>query len=166
MTWETIDRYLKQVSAATSINRANLVLIRYGQDGKAGIVITAENCDSGYLKPDAGYSSKINLYQVQNAVTGTVIARWGLYEFPSCCAFCVSTQAFVDPSYRHKGVNKLSNTLRQDIARDLDYAALICTDIKTNTPERETLKANGFTDIYEIRNKRTRNDVVISVKAL
>lgn len=76
------------------------------------------------------------------------------------------TQAFVYPEFRRKGVNILTNRLRQEIARNEGYAALVCTDVLDNTAQRKTLEANGFKDIFMVDNKRTGNRVAISVKEL
>lgn len=170
MTWDDIDTYLSAIADATKIHRSNVVLIREGQwDGKGQeqpVVVTKDNWYFGYLKPDAGYGSRINQFIVKDIATNTVITSFGLYEFPSCCAFCVSTQAVVNERYRRRGINKLSNAFRQLLAQEQRYSALICTDIEHNEAERKTLLANGFKDIYRIKNKRTRNIVCISVKEL
>ena len=162
--WSIIDKYLIDVAEAINVERSHLILARSCNDGDCEI--TEENCFHGYLKPDYGYGSRLARYLVRNTVTTTEVTSWGLYEFPSCCAFCVSTQAYVSPIFQNKGVNKLSNTFRQHLAKMADYSALICTDVDHNVAERRTLKTNGFKDIYSIRNLRTGNLVHISVKEL
>jgi hypothetical protein len=87
-------------------------------------------------------------------------------HFPGCCAFAISTGAYVEAEYRRKGVNRLSNQFRQSIARQAGYTALICTDKLDNTPERKTLEAEGWKDIYSVTNSRTNNLVAISIKEL
>lgn len=163
MTWETIDNYLRKVAKACKTERANLVLVRRNNEP---VVVSQENWNHGYLKPDYGYGARLHYYEVRNAAKDELIASWGLYEFPSCCAFCVSTQALVVEKFRKRGINKLSNEFRQELARAEGYSALVCTDDIANIAERRTLQANGFLDVYQILNKRTDHYVAISVKPL
>ena len=165
MTWETIHDYLRKVEKAANAHRGNLVLLR--EVAHVGpIVITQNNWQWGYLKPDEGYGSRLQLYKVKDAAKGATVTSWGLYQFPSCCALCVSTLANVVPEFRNSGINKLSNQLRQKIAAHEGYAALICTDVMDNTPERRTLVSEDFVDIFQVHNPRTGNEVMISVKRL
>lgn len=111
-------------------------------------------------------------YHEQNRVTFIVtlgndeITRFSLVEFPGCCAIMVSTGAKVAPHYRRKGINKLMIKLRQEIALNAGYTALICTDVDSNIAERKTLAKESFKDIYSIKNKRTSNLVHVSIKEL
>lgn len=133
--------------------------------GGSDEVCIANSMDLEYLKPDIGYGAKLQKYFVRR-YDGQLITSFGLYEFPSCCAFCVSTMAYVEPEFRGKGINKIANKLRQAIAKHFEYSALLCTDVSDNAPERATLIGNGFEDIYTIKNKHTGNTVLISVKNL
>jgi hypothetical protein len=164
MKWEAVEQFLTNVAKALNCRRGDLLFLRETSNG--WINITKENADWGYLKPDMGFGAHLNRYKVMHAGWNRDITSWGLYEFPSCCAFCVSTGAFVEPISRRKGINTLSNRFRQDLAKEAGYSALICTDILTNVGERRTLEVNEFKDIYQIRNARTGNEVVISVKEL
>lgn len=94
------------------------------------------------------------------------VTSFRLVEFPGCCAILVSTGASVREEFRDKGINTLSNQLRQEIAKVAGYTAIICTDVVTNEPERRTLGKNGFEDIYFLTNKRTGNKLAVSIKEL
>lgn len=169
MDWKQVDAYLADIAKLTHEAREGLKLFRQCPNGgQQHIEVTEKNVNDGYLKPDMGYGARLNTYWVQvvNPYRGNTLTSWSLYEFPSCCAFCVSTQARVEKPYIKKGVNTRSNLFRQELAKDAGYSALICTDIETNTAERKTLAKNGFKDIYTISNKRTGNTVLISVKEL
>jgi hypothetical protein len=97
---------------------------------------------------------------------GHVIATFKLYEMPHCCGIMVSCNAFVGEPFRHKGIGTLMNNLRQDIGRQLGYSVILCTDIETNTYQRQLLKTNGWKDIYSFLNRRTSNQVYIAVLGL
>lgn len=94
------------------------------------------------------------------------ITRFSLVEFPGCCAILVSTGAKVNPDYRNRGINRLTNEFRQDIAKFCGYSALICTDVAQNYPQRRVLAHNSFKDIYSLKNSRTGNLVHVSIKEL
>lgn len=156
--WNHIDTFLAKIAAQLNYQREDVRLFRDKH------LVTPNHADE-YLKPDVGFGCKLNKYSVRYQ-GDDLITSWGLYEFPSCCAFCVSTQAYVAPKFRGNGINTLASSLRQSIAANAGYSAIICTDVESNQAERHTLKTAGFSDIYTIDNKRTGNTVIISVKKL
>lgn len=99
-------------------------------------------------------------------VEGVVISKFELVQMPGCCGVCISTGTYVNPEFRGKGVNSLLNNFRIDIAKDLGYGLLICTDLKSNTPQMKTLDKNGWKHIHEFKNPRTGNILNITIKEL
>jgi len=53
-----------------------------------------------------------------------------------------------------------------DIAKELGYGILLCTDVSDNIAEVKTLDKNGWKHIYNFRNPRTSNKINISIKEL
>lgn len=94
---------------------------------------------------------------------GVVVASFQLVPMINCCGILVSTSSFVEKQFRGLGLGTILNSLRVDIARELGYSVLMCTDIESNSAQRKILKSNGWTDIYKFVNKRTSNTVFISV---
>ena len=92
-----------------------------------------------------------------------VISTWKLYQMPHCCAFMVSCNVNVTEKYRGMRIGTILNQFRQDIGRVLNYSSILCTDIEQNTHQRKLLKTNGWKDIHDVVNKRTKNRVYISV---
>ena len=82
---------------------------------------------------------------------------------PHCCAFMVSCNVNVTEKYRGMRIGTILNQFRQDIGRVLNYSSILCTDIEQNTHQRKLLKTNGWKDIHDVVNKRTKNRVYISV---
>ena len=99
-------------------------------------------------------------------VEGVVISRFELAQMLGCCGICISTGTYVHPDFRGKGVNSLLNNFRIDIAKDLGYGLLMCTDLKSNTPQMKTLDKNGWKHIHEFENPRTKNILNITIKEL
>ncbi len=91
------------------------------------------------------------------------VASFRLYELQHCCAFMVSCTAKVEEDYQGRGLGSLMNQFRQDIGRCLGYTSILCTDLKSNEAQRHILKKNGWKDIHEITNKRTNNELYLSV---
>lgn len=112
------------------------------------------------------YTKKSNEWSLGDykiMVNGELISSFKLYEMPHCCAIMVSCKAFVNPYFRNKRVGTILNNLRQDIGRLLNYSTILCTDVEKNTHQRQLLKTNGWKDIHDVINKRTKNRVFISV---
>ena len=99
-------------------------------------------------------------------VEGVVISRFELAQMLGCCGICISTGTYVHPEFRGKGVNSLLNNFRIDIAKDLGYGLLMCTDLKSNTPQMKTLDKNGWKHIHEFENPRTGNILNVTIKEL
>jgi GNAT superfamily N-acetyltransferase len=95
-----------------------------------------------------------------------IISEFKLIQMSGCCGICISTGTYVSPDFRGKGVNILLNNFRIDIAKHLGYGLLMCTDLKSNTPQMKTLNKNGWKHIHEFKNPRTGNILNVTVKEL
>jgi len=98
--------------------------------------------------------------------TKIIISNFTLVQMIGCCGICVSTGVFVSNNYKNKGVNTILNNFRIDIAKELGYGILLCTDVSDNIAEVKTLDKNGWKHIYNFRNPRTSNKINISIKEL
>ena len=99
-------------------------------------------------------------------VEGVVISRFELAQMLGCCGICISTGTYVHPDFRGKSVNIILNNFRIDIAKHLGYGLLMCTDLKSNTPQMKTLDKNGWKNIREFKNPRTGNILNVTIKEL
>ena len=95
-----------------------------------------------------------------------IISQFKLIQMTGCCGICISTGTYVHPDFRGKGVNIILNNFRIDIAKHLGYGLLMCTDLKSNTPQMKTLDKNGWKHIHEFKNPRTGNILNITIKEL
>ena len=95
-----------------------------------------------------------------------IISQFKLIQMPGCCGICISTGTYVNPKFRGKGVNIILNNFRIDIAKHLGYGLLMCTDLKSNTPQMKTLDKNGWKHIHEFKNPRTGNILNVTIKEL
>lgn len=92
----------------------------------------------------------------------TTLSCWSLTQLSGCCGVCVSYGAvIVDEELRGKGLGTLLNELRIDLARELGYGCLICTDIEDNIPQQKILNQNGWKKIGSFTNPRTNNEISI-----
>lgn len=95
-----------------------------------------------------------------------IVSRFKLIQMSGCCGICISTGTYVNPEFRGKGVNIILNNFRIDIAKHLGYGLLMCTDLKSNTPQMKTLDKNGWKHIHEFKNPRTGNILNVTIKEL
>lgn len=91
------------------------------------------------------------------------ISTFRLVEMKGCCGIMISTNNTIYGKYTGKGLNNILNQFRIDLARELGYTILMCTDLDNNEPQRKTLIKNGWKDIYKFVNKRTNNLLNISI---
>lgn len=117
--------------------------------------------DLYYIK-DTYKGLKIQIVNLENKS----ISNFTLLQMVGCCGICISTGTYVHPDFRGKGVNSLLNNFRIDIAKHLGYGLLMCTDLKSNTPQMKTLNKNGWKHIHEFKNPRTGNILNITIKEL
>ena len=95
-----------------------------------------------------------------------IVSRFKLIQMSGCCGICISAGTYVNPEFRGKGVNIILNNFRIDIAKHLGYGLLMCTDLKSNTPQMKTLDKNGWKHIHEFKNPRTGNILNVTIKEL
>jgi hypothetical protein len=91
------------------------------------------------------------------------IADFKLIQLPGCCGVLVSYNSYVYFTYRNRGMGKILNEFRQEIATYLGYTVMLCTDKDSNEPQSKILKSQGFKSVHQFTNRRTDNLVNISV---
>ena len=149
-----IEKYTKQLKELLSQD----VIIQYSVNGKNKNLTLEELI---YIK-DTFYGLKFEIIDLQ----GNLISTFRLLQMVGCCGICISTGTYVHPDFRGKGVNIILNNFRIDIAKHLGYGLLMCTDLKSNTPQMKTLDKNGWKHIHEFQNPRTGNILNITIKEL
>ena len=162
--WQVITNYLQELSKLLDIP-ADVLEIYVSFVNEPQCLLTTANLYR--LEPSS--NGHVVYYTVNRNDLGKhkgQITSFGLAQLTGCCGICVSTAAYVYEQYRKKGVNKLTNRFRQTIARHAGYGLLLCTDIANNTPEKRTLLAEGWQDIFRFTNPRTSRVLDISVKVL
>ena len=147
-----INKYIKQLEDLLNIS----IEIQISLKGKFEKI---ESYNLVYVKNSEGSIFKI----ISN---NTIISHFKLIQMIGCCGICVSTGVYVHNEYRNKGVNTILNNFRIDIAKELGYGLLLCTDVSNNTAEVKTLDKNGWKHIYNFKNPRTSNKINISIKEL
>ncbi len=105
---------------------------------------------------DAGGLNSIRIEIVPADNKHESITSFMLTTMPGCCGACVSSNVVVNPNYREKGVNNLTNRLRVRLAKALDYGLLVCTTQMSNY-STNTLKSNNWKTVEEFTNPKTSN---------
>lgn len=97
---------------------------------------------------------------------GNTVASFDLICMPGCCGILVSCKSEVWSPYRNKGLGKLLNNMRYQIAHEWGYAVLFCTDVESNQPQQKILSKNGWTHLMSFKNSRTTNRVSMHEKLI
>jgi hypothetical protein len=87
------------------------------------------------------------------------IAYFSLAKLAGCCGACVSYYSYVDFSYRGGGLGKLLNEIRIEMARQMKFGLLICTDVATNVAQTKILDSVGWTKALDFQNPKTGHTV-------
>ncbi len=152
-----LDKFKKLISGKLKCDIENIIFYRIITSEKLEVV---KNLD--YYKVEGGtpqcFCVKVKIDNEEKN-----ISSFKLYEMPHCCAFMISCNVEISPNFRNLGIGTILNLLRIEIGKHLGYTAILCTDIEQNKYQRKILKKNGWKDIYELVNKRTRNKVFLSL---
>lgn len=114
--------------------------------------------------PSHGEIHQFSCYSTNDPIT--YIAYFKLVDMPGCCGVVVSTGSLIHPAYRCKGLGTLLNTMRIELANELGFGAIICTDKLVNLPQRRILDKNGWFEAAQFNNPNTGNDVSIHTYVL
>ena len=86
--------------------------------------------------------------------------QYGFYElnaFPGCSALVVSNHAFIYPKFRGQGKGQEQHVERLAKAKELGYAAIICTVKADNKVEKHILDKNGWSTTIKFWNIETKS---------
>lgn len=99
--------------------------------------------------------------------SGAPIGAWYFSNMPGCCGVVVSHGLNLNEEYRSTGVSGLFQKLREYVAQELGYSAMIATCLTSNFPELFSSKEAGWKMGPVFRNiHRTNNDVTFQIKVL
>lgn len=90
---------------------------------------------------------------------GDVIAMFSLVCMPGCCGVVISTNCQVSLQYRRRGLGTLLNEMRRQMAYELGYSCMLCTDVIDNIPQQRILRA--WNCIANFTNRRTGNHILL-----
>lgn len=88
-----------------------------------------------------------------------IAAQFFLSTLHGCCGVCVSYCANVSFKYRGSGLGKLLNEIRIEMARQMQYGLLICTDVTTNVAQTKILDSVGWAKATDFLNPKTVHTV-------
>lgn len=163
---DMLTQYKKEIAAKVGCDFSCIQLHKVqGDYTYTGMELTTIDAISR-LKPLTNFY--IGTFTVIKMVMGkaSLISSFKLYQLPHCCAYAMSCNVSIYPTYRGKGLGRILNNLRVEMAKQMGYSSILCTDVADNHPQREVLKKNGWSDVHSIRNRRTGNTVMLSVKTI
>lgn len=89
------------------------------------------------------------------------LAVFTLIEMPHCCGILISCGSQLYSKV--PGVGKALNAFKLQIAKFLGYSLVIRID-KENPKQQKYLQESGWKEIHKFCNKKTKNNLVVSVK--
>lgn len=92
-------------------------------------------------------------------INAHIAAGFTLVCMPGCCGIVISTNCYVVQHYQCKGLGTLLNTMRKQIAWEMGYTVLMCTDVVDNAPQQRILSKNGWQSVFGFINRRSGNTV-------
>jgi GNAT superfamily N-acetyltransferase len=99
--------------------------------------------------------------RVKNFVT-----MFRLEPFNGCSGICISRNVEIREEYKGKGLGIQFLNLRESIAKDFGYSAMMCSVVLGNHQQQKIMKRGGWEHIAEFDNKRTNNRVRVYYKKL
>jgi RimJ/RimL family protein N-acetyltransferase len=105
-------------------------------------------------------------FVVTNANNYELISKFKLEQFNGCNGICISKSVMIADNYRGKGLGTHFLNLRESVALDFGYSAMMCSVVLGNLAQQKIMDKNGWQVIAEFDNKRTSNRVRIYYKKL
>lgn len=116
---------------------------------------------SGILKKAVTVILSDSEVEIRTGSNRASVAGGRLAKLPGCCGVVVSFNAYVLPKYQNRGIGKLMNSLRIEIAKSLHFGVMLCTDIIENAPQQAILTNNGWNELTRFNNPKTNNTIAI-----
>ena len=106
------------------------------------------------------------VFRVHNADNNELITKFILEPLSGCHGICISKGVVIEENYRGKGLGTHFLNLRESVALDFGYSAMMCSVVLGNLAQQKIMNKNGWQVIAEFDNKRTSNRVRIYYKKL
>jgi len=107
-----------------------------------------------------GYFS---IYQKETQLT---VSSFKLVPMSGCGGVIISCNVSVEPDFRNKGYGTLLSNIREQMAVELRYSAMVCTVIDGNTFQQRIMEKNGWQKSVSFLNSKTGNNIIMYTKIL
>lgn len=94
------------------------------------------------------------------------VASWVMSQLLGCCGAVISTGFLVYKGYQRKGLGKLLNQAKIDIAKAAGYSLVLITTTRQNEVENHILETLGYLTVDSFVNSRTTNTVLVWTKEI
>lgn len=128
---------------------------------KVGTKCVCERSPGTYITTIHEGQYRIAIPTVTGLGYNTTVGIFSIMQLPGCCGICLSYHAQTSRFYKNKGIGTILNKMRIEMAKELGYGIMMCTDIKGNEPQEKILTKNGWKSIFSFNNPRTSNNVNI-----
>jgi len=94
------------------------------------------------------------------------IACFRLIPFPWNCGVVISVASALDAKIRGQGMSHRFHRIKEQVAKEFGYSAMICTIDSKNVPQLVGAQKNGWDLVKGFGNKRMGSYNLIGVKVL
>jgi len=108
-------------------------------------------------------SAHVNIFYKEK---GVPICRFSLATLPGCCGSIISYHTYVDYSSRNKGIGKILQKIKEDIAVIHGFSSILCTTTSDNKIQQNILRKNKWNLLSDFLNERTGNIVQYWAKSI
>ena len=159
------DMIRECLAKASEIVGQEISLYRYKTEKKAYVKLPIDSTPAEDFYPDTAAANKpFSLGFLSAGLQSPhILHSFSIYQFPGCCALCISSGATTSWAYSNKGLNKLGIKIRIAIAGLTGYTAIMCTDIAHNSNSIKTIEGAGGKKLDDLVNRRTKNRVNIYI---
>jgi len=103
-------------------------------------------------------------FSITDETTGYTICDFFLSTFPGCCGIMISHNTYVDPIYRKKGISKILQTLKEEIAIETGFSLLLAVDLENSISKDFLPKFKWYEIGKRFKNKRSGNELLLFAK--
>lgn len=130
-----------------------------------GLVAVCDKLYDEFDYQDKGLDENVKYrFRVTRDLDGEEVGSWCFTQMPACPGVVISHELFVEQPYRGTGISADMQGLRQHVALELGFSAMLATVQTSNFPEVISSAKAGWKLGPVFRNKRSKHDITFQIK--
>lgn len=150
-----IQNFQEKFSEILNLTKERLTIRAY--DNTSGVQFTLEEFINQYNPEGLGKGQANFIFSVN--VDERAIARFILQDMVNCSGIIVSSDVYIAPKLRNKGLGTLINRFTVDFCTYYGYGIMQATDRDSNEAQKKIFIKNGWNLMTTFKNPKTNNDI-------